>query len=88
MKDNINNRIDQYGGTLGTLENRCRFPLEVVEAMENEIGAKRVGIQLSPLISGIRPLMYLPLMISQCSPHKIKAQHEYSSHYFIYVHHP
>jgi 12-oxophytodienoic acid reductase len=45
MKDNVNNRIDQYGGTL---ENWCRFPLEVVEAVENEIGAERVGIQLSP----------------------------------------
>jgi len=45
MKDSINNRIDQYGGTL---ENRCRFPLEVVEAVANEIGAERVGIRLSP----------------------------------------
>jgi len=45
MKDSINNRTDQYGGTL---ENRCRFPLEVVEAVANEIGAERVGIRLSP----------------------------------------
>jgi len=45
MKDSINNRTDQYGGTL---ENRCRFPLEVVEAVANEIGADRVGIRLSP----------------------------------------
>lgn len=45
MKDSINNRADQYGGTL---ENRCRFPLEVVEAVANEIGAERVGIRLSP----------------------------------------
>lgn len=45
MKDNINNRTDQYGGTL---ENRCRFPLEVVDAVVNEIGAERVGIRLSP----------------------------------------
>jgi len=45
MKDNINNRTDEYGGTL---ENRCRFSLEVVEAVANEIGAERVGIRLSP----------------------------------------
>ena len=45
MKDEVNNRIDQYGGSL---ENRCRFALEVVEAVVNEIGADKVGIRLSP----------------------------------------
>ncbi|KAL5697339.1 12-oxophytodienoate reductase [Ranunculus cassubicifolius] len=45
MKDSINDRTDKYGGTL---ENRCRFPLEVVEAVSNEIGADRVGLRLSP----------------------------------------
>ncbi|KAL5702308.1 12-oxophytodienoate reductase [Ranunculus cassubicifolius] len=45
MKDQINDRTDRYGGSL---ENRCRFALEVVEAVTNEIGADRVGIRLSP----------------------------------------
>ncbi|XP_061354414.1 12-oxophytodienoate reductase 2-like isoform X1 [Gastrolobium bilobum] len=45
MKDKVNDRTDEYGGSL---ENRCRFPLEVVEAVVNEIGAERVGIRLSP----------------------------------------
>ncbi|CAJ1926111.1 unnamed protein product [Sphenostylis stenocarpa] len=45
MKDGVNDRTDEYGGSL---ENRCRFPLEVVEAVVNEIGADRVGIRLSP----------------------------------------
>ncbi|KAL4388121.1 hypothetical protein GQ457_09G007860 [Hibiscus cannabinus] len=45
MKDHINDRTDQYGRSL---ENRCRFALEVVEAVANEIGADRVGIRLSP----------------------------------------
>uniref|UniRef100_A0A2N9GDE5 NADH:flavin oxidoreductase/NADH oxidase N-terminal domain-containing protein n=1 Tax=Fagus sylvatica TaxID=28930 RepID=A0A2N9GDE5_FAGSY len=45
MKDQVNDRTDQYGGSL---ENRCRFALEVVEAVANEIGADRVGIRLSP----------------------------------------
>jgi len=30
------------------LENRCRFALEIVEAVANEIGADKVGIRLSP----------------------------------------
>ncbi|GMY07872.1 12-oxophytodienoate reductase 2-like isoform X17 [Fagus crenata] len=45
MKDEVNDRTGQYGGSL---ENRCRFALEVVEAVANEIGADRVGIRLSP----------------------------------------
>ncbi|XP_050252920.1 12-oxophytodienoate reductase 2-like isoform X5 [Quercus robur] len=45
MKDQVNDRTDQYGGSL---ENRCRFALEIVEAVSNEIGADRVGIRLSP----------------------------------------
>ncbi|KAK4256264.1 hypothetical protein QN277_009150 [Acacia crassicarpa] len=61
MKDQVNDRIDEYGGSLenrcrfpledeygGSLENRCRFPLEVVKAISDEIGPKRVGIRLSP----------------------------------------
>ncbi|XP_061354507.1 putative 12-oxophytodienoate reductase 11 isoform X2 [Gastrolobium bilobum] len=45
MKDKPNDRTDEYGGSL---ENRCRFTLDVVEAIVNEIGAERVGIRLSP----------------------------------------
>ncbi|CAI0396812.1 unnamed protein product [Linum tenue] len=45
LKDQVNDRTDQYGGSL---ENRCRFALEIVEAISNEIGADRVGIRLSP----------------------------------------
>ncbi|XP_077231575.1 12-oxophytodienoate reductase 2-like [Tasmannia lanceolata] len=45
MKDQVNDRTDEYGGSL---ENRCRFALEVVEAVANEIGAHRLGIRLSP----------------------------------------
>ncbi|XP_039118082.1 putative 12-oxophytodienoate reductase 11 [Dioscorea cayenensis subsp. rotundata] len=45
MKDSVNDRTDEYGGSL---ENRCRFAIEVVEAIVNEIGADRVGVRLSP----------------------------------------
>ncbi|PIA36370.1 hypothetical protein AQUCO_03400335v1 [Aquilegia coerulea] len=45
LKNHDNDRTDIYGSTL---ENRCRFPLEVVEAVVNEIGADRVGMRLSP----------------------------------------
>ncbi|KAF6152385.1 hypothetical protein GIB67_028427 [Kingdonia uniflora] len=45
MKDHVNDRTDDYGGSL---ENRCRFGLEILEAVVNEVGADRVGIKLSP----------------------------------------
>jgi len=45
LKDQVNDRTDKYGGSL---ENRCRFALEVVEAVVEEIGADRVGVRLSP----------------------------------------
>ncbi|XP_071725174.1 putative 12-oxophytodienoate reductase 11 [Rutidosis leptorrhynchoides] len=45
LKDEVNDRTDQYGGSL---ENRCRFTFEIVEAIVNEIGADKVGIRLSP----------------------------------------
>ncbi|GAA0168674.1 hypothetical protein Leryth_019245 [Lithospermum erythrorhizon] len=45
LKDQVNDRTDQYGGSL---ENRCRFALEIVEAIANEIGGDRVGIKIAP----------------------------------------
>nr|XP_029122455.1 putative 12-oxophytodienoate reductase 11 isoform X3 [Elaeis guineensis] len=45
LKDQVNDRTDQYGGSL---ENRCRFALEIVQAVVDEIGPDRVGIRLSP----------------------------------------
>jgi len=44
IKDQVNDRTDRYGGSL---ENCCRFALEIVEAVSNAIGAGRVGIRLS-----------------------------------------
>ncbi|KAG9139801.1 hypothetical protein Leryth_020211 [Lithospermum erythrorhizon] len=45
LKDNVNDRTDKYGGSL---ENRCRFVLELVEAVVKEVGADKVGIKLAP----------------------------------------
>ncbi|KAJ0975039.1 hypothetical protein J5N97_017004 [Dioscorea zingiberensis] len=47
MKESANDRTDEYGGSL---ENRCRFPLQVVEAVVNEIGGGRVGMRLTPFM--------------------------------------
>ena len=41
----INTRQDDYGGSV---ENRCRFLLEVVDAVSDAIGADRTGVRISP----------------------------------------
>src|SRR5690606_1985475 len=46
LRDGANKRTDDYGGSI---ENRVRFALEVVDAVIAEIGAGRVGIRLSPV---------------------------------------
>ncbi|HET8574514.1 MAG TPA: alkene reductase [Edaphocola sp.] len=43
-----NTRTDRYGGTI---ENRCRFLLETVEALLPGIGAENTGIRLNPDLS-------------------------------------
>jgi len=45
IRDGSNKRTDAYGGSV---ENRWRFPLQVVEAVIGAIGADRTGIRLSP----------------------------------------
>lgn len=45
MKSATNTRVDAYGGSV---ENRCRLTLEVVDAAIAVLGKGRVGIRLSP----------------------------------------
>lgn len=45
LRDGTNKRTDQYGGSI---ENRMRFPLEVVSALVDVWGSGRVGIRISP----------------------------------------
>ncbi|MGH1351156.1 MAG: alkene reductase [Methyloligellaceae bacterium] len=46
LRDGSNKRDDQYGGSI---ENRSRFLLEVMNAVVAEIGADRAGIRISPV---------------------------------------
>jgi N-ethylmaleimide reductase len=45
IRDSTNHRTDEYGGSI---ENRLRFPLEVVKAVIEVWGSDRVGIRISP----------------------------------------
>jgi N-ethylmaleimide reductase len=45
LRDSTNRRTDNYGGSVA---NRARFLLEVVDAVAARIGADRVGVRISP----------------------------------------
>ncbi|KAI5823787.1 NADH:flavin oxidoreductase/NADH oxidase [Schizophyllum commune Tattone D] len=45
LQDVSNHRTDEYGGSI---ENRSRFGLEVVDAVVKAVGASKTGIRLSP----------------------------------------
>jgi len=40
-----NNRTDEYGGSI---QNRLRFPLEVIDAVVKTVGAERTAVRISP----------------------------------------
>jgi N-ethylmaleimide reductase len=46
MNSVLNTRTDRYGG--GSMEDRTRFLMEVVDAVVAELGPGRVGVRLSP----------------------------------------
>ncbi len=47
LVESSNQRTDEYGGSI---ENRCRFVLEVMAELVNALGNNKVGIKLSPSI--------------------------------------
>ena len=48
LRDSANKRTGAYGGSM---ENRARFLLEIIEAVSSAIGSDRVGLRISPLNS-------------------------------------
>jgi NADPH2 dehydrogenase len=45
LDTNANHRTDEFGGSA---ENRARFPLQVIDALVAAVGAKKVGVRVSP----------------------------------------
>ena len=48
LRDSVNHRTGPYGGSI---ENRCRFLLEILDAVCSVWGSERVGVRVSPLNS-------------------------------------
>lgn len=45
IQDTCNKRTDEYGGSI---ENRCRFALEVIDTVVKAVGPTKTGFRLSP----------------------------------------
>ncbi|KAL3532683.1 hypothetical protein ACH5RR_006204 [Cinchona calisaya] len=60
LKDGINDRKDEYGGSVG---NRCKFIMQVVQAVVTAIGADRVGVRISPAIDHLDAMDSDPLRL-------------------------
>ncbi|XP_065848873.1 12-oxophytodienoate reductase 3 [Euphorbia lathyris] len=58
LKDGINDRTDEYGGSIN---NRCRFLMQVIEAVVAAVGADRVGFRMSPAIDHLDAMDSDPL---------------------------
>jgi N-ethylmaleimide reductase len=53
LRDSVNDRSGPYGGSIA---NRSRLLIEVVQAITDEIGAGRTGVRLSPMTTFTAPL--------------------------------
>lgn len=68
LHENTNKRTDEYGGSI---ENRARFSLEIVDALIYAIGADKVAIRLSPwgtfgaMDFGISPIPVFSYLVSE-----------------------
>ncbi|KAF5748432.1 12-oxophytodienoate reductase [Tripterygium wilfordii] len=60
LKDGINDRKDEYGGSY---TNRCRFLMQVVQAIAGSIGADRLGVRISPAIDHLDAMDSDPLSL-------------------------
>lgn len=57
IKDSINKRTDEYGGSI---EKRCRFALEVLAEVCAAVGPERVGVRITPFTTFLDALDSTP----------------------------
>ncbi len=77
LRDKTNLRTDAYGGSI---ENRTRLLLEVVEAVTSVVPSERVGIRLSPIspandIADSNPQALFSYVVQQLNRHKLVYLH-------------
>lgn len=73
LKDGSNTRKDKYGSSV---ENRCRFCLEILDELISVFGASRVGIKISPLyrqldMSESNPQLLFSYLLLELQKHNV-----------------
>lgn len=73
LRDASNQRKDKFGGSV---ENRCRFPLMVVDALISVFGADKVGVKITPIgrfndMCDSDPISLYKFFLSELSKRKI-----------------
>lgn len=83
MKDGVNERTDHYGGSL---HNRIKLTMQVVEAVVSAIGAHRVGLRLSPLFDHLDAMDSDPLALGLALIHRINHLQSQCASKLAYLH--
>nr|2HS8_A Chain A, 12-oxophytodienoate reductase 3 [Solanum lycopersicum]2HS8_B Chain B, 12-oxophytodienoate reductase 3 [Solanum lycopersicum] len=83
LKDGINDRTDEYGGSLA---NRCKFITQVVQAVVSAIGADRVGVRVSPAIDHLDAMDSNPLSLGLAVVERLNKIQLHSGSKLAYLH--
>lgn len=83
MKDGINERTDDYGGSLA---NRCKFTIQVVEAVASAIDIDRVGLRISPAIDHLDAIDSNPLTLGLAVIHRLNHLQSVHASKLAYLH--
>ncbi|KAG7447127.1 FMN-linked oxidoreductase [Guyanagaster necrorhizus] len=70
-RDGPNTRTDEYGGSI---ENRVKFPLEVIDAVVKAVGAERTAYRITPW-SGYQGMAFFFIQVGEKLVSQTKSQH-------------
>ncbi|KAH7519274.1 12-oxophytodienoate reductase 3 [Ziziphus jujuba] len=83
LKDGINDRVDEYGGSV---TNRCKFLMQVVQSVVAAIGADRVGVRISPAIDHLDALDSNPLGLGLAVIERLNKLQQNNAAQLAYLH--
>ncbi|GAB2219521.1 hypothetical protein Droror1_Dr00007158 [Drosera rotundifolia] len=83
LKDNVNDRTDAYGGSL---DNRCKFLVDTVNAIASSIGPEKIALRISPVVDYLDTVDSHPLALGLAVCEKLnKIQEDFGSK-LLYLH--
>ncbi|GAB2291891.1 12-oxophytodienoate reductase 3 [Dionaea muscipula] len=83
MKDTINDRTDEYGGSL---DNRCKFLVDLVNAIVSAIGPERTALRISPVVDYLDAYDNHPLALGLAVCEKLNKIQEEVGSKLLYLH--